>query len=867
MTIRRAAILALTTTLVGSGLVAVAAPAAAAPENAPDNSVEIDLEGSWRFTTGDDLAYADPNFDDTAWENIEVPGDGAPFVDYDGFAWYRLSFTLPVEAEGANLVASLGFLDDVDEAYLNGVRIGGSGSLPPNAKSQWFEKRLYPVPAAAPVFGGENTIAVRLYDMNGGGGWYQGPVGIYSKDAVRENVYGITGDAASTEQVAAVERVLSAQKAALAASDADAYLATLSADYNHDGRNKDRREREIRSWIEQAGPLTLVDSEVEVVVTDTGLVVDTNRTISGSMEGGPFDFQPKTQQFLVIDPETALETGNHSRFFGDFVDSALEAKRRSYQVYLPPSYYTEADREYPVVYLLHGINGGSKEWEPRDFGTELDQLYTTGGLAESIVIMPDGESLWYADTSTDPWRSMFLQEMMPQVDAEFRTLDDPDFRALSGVSMGGFGAFSIGLDNPDLFTSIASHIGSLSYNPNGITPIAQATEMTADELTHYSLYFDACEFDEYRFDDAARSMDAVLTEKGVPHTFAVYPEGNHSDACWMPRIADSFGSHSDHFRAAGLVEDAIAPNVTLTLTPTENAAGWVNSPATITATVADNRDSSPMIEYRIGAGAWSPYVEPLALADDGVVDVDVRATDDAANVGQATRTVKLDGTAPTVAATVDGRTLTVTADDALSGIDTVEYAVGDGAFIEYSVPVTLPMDAATVRVRAVDAAGNVSQEGSASPAEGPPSTAPVAAGEASLTPQAKGGISLSDSTLTPGQQFTITLDRTRAGEYVAAFVYSTPASLGGWRLVAANGTINATMPTAIAAGSHRIAVQDVDGVVIGWADVTVAVEGAAARDPRLAMTGGADVTPALTAAGLLLLLGAVLVMARRRRLA
>ena len=167
MTIRRAAILALPALLVGSGLVAGAAPAAAAP----DNSVSIDLAGSWQFSTGDDLAWADPAFDDSAWSIIQVPGDGAPFANYDGFAWYRLTFDLPAEAQGSNLVASLGFLDDVDEAYLNGVRIGGSGSLPPNAKSQWFEKRLYPVPASAPVFGGENTIAVRLYDMNGGGGW------------------------------------------------------------------------------------------------------------------------------------------------------------------------------------------------------------------------------------------------------------------------------------------------------------------------------------------------------------------------------------------------------------------------------------------------------------------------------------------------------------------------------------------------------------------------------------------------------------------------------------------------------------------------------------------------------------------------
>jgi LPXTG-motif cell wall-anchored protein len=557
LTARRVTALVTAAVLAGSGLAAAAAaPAAAAPA---EQTVSIDLAGSWQFTLGDDPAYADPAFDDSTWTPITVPGDGTPFASYDGFGWYRLDFDLPAGASGANLVASLGFLDDVDEAFLNGVKIGGSGVMPPNAKSQWFEKRLYPIPAAAPNFGGENTLAVRLYDMSGGGGWYQGPVGIYSKDAVRENVYGIVGEPASAAQVALVERSLAAQKAALASGNVDAYLATLAVDYNHDGRDSVRRAAELRGWLAQSGSLSLVDSEVEVLVSDGRLVVDSNRTISGTRAGAAYDYQPKTQQFLEFDAQTGLEVGNHSRFFSDFVDSALEGKRRAFQVYLPPSYYSQPARDFPVVYLLHGINGGSKEWEPRDFDAELDALYVGGGLAESIVVMPDGESLWYSDSASDPWRSMFLQEMVPLVDREFHTIADAGFRALSGVSMGGFGAFSIGLQNPGMFSSIATHIGSLNYTPVGQTPVALATAMTAEQLGHYRLYFDACEFDDYRFDEGARSMHAVLEAKGVEHTWEVYPEGRHNDACWMPHIAASFGSHSAHFRAGGLVEAPVPP--------------------------------------------------------------------------------------------------------------------------------------------------------------------------------------------------------------------------------------------------------------------------------------------------------------------
>ncbi|WP_245612603.1 alpha/beta hydrolase-fold protein, partial [Actinotalea ferrariae] len=626
---------ALAVALAGAVLPAQAAAPSAVAAAPDETSVSLDLSGTWRFQLGDDPAFADPAFDDSTWTELQVPEvQGAPQFDtYDGFAWYRLTFDLPAGAEGANLVASLGFLDDVDEAFLNGVRIGGSGSMPPNAQSQWFERRLYPVPAEAPVFGGSNTLAVRIYDMDGGGGWYQGPVGLFSKDAVRSEVYGVEGPLADDATTAWATALLDRQAAALAAGDVDAYLATLTADYVHDGRDLDRRERELRTWLEQSGgTLTLSDTGVEVVeAADGRLIVDTNRTITGTRDGQPYTFDEAGQEFLVLDRASRLEAGNRSRFFRDHVDSALEGDRREFVTYLPPSYFAEPDREYPVVYLLHGFNGGSREWEPRDMDARLDELFTTGGLEESIVVMPDGESLWYVDHADGvPWRSMFLTEMLPHVAAEYRTVEAREFRGLSGISMGGFGAYSIGLANPDLFSSLASHMGALNIPAAflGIReetptppPTAVAAAMTTEQLARHTYFLDACEFDGFAFDDTVRTFSATLTAKGVDHTAVVYPEGIHNDDCWLPHIDDSFGLHTAQVRAA----------------------------------------------------------------------------------------LEADTTAPTLTASVDGRTVTLAGDDDLA-LARLEYAVNrnDGTFELYTGPITLRDRAATLRVRAVDAAGNVS---------------------------------------------------------------------------------------------------------------------------------------------------------------
>ncbi len=127
--------------------------------------------------------------------------------------------------------------------------------------------------------------------------------------------------------------------------------------------------------------------------------------------------------------------------------------------------------------------------------------------------------------------------------------------------MGGHGAFTIGWSHWKMFSSIASHMGALSLPPLAGTPEDQAEN--ADQapnaqvnrrkpmfLQRFTYFFDACEEDDFKFDDAARVMDGQLTSKQVRHRTVIYPEGRHNDECWVPRLYKSFDLHSDSFRAA-----------------------------------------------------------------------------------------------------------------------------------------------------------------------------------------------------------------------------------------------------------------------------------------------------------------------------
>jgi 5'-nucleotidase len=140
-----------------------------------------------------------------------------------------------------------------------------------------------------------------------------------------------------------------------------------------------------------------------------------------------------------------------------------------------------------------------------------------------------------------------------------------------------------------------------------------------------------------------------------------------------------------------------------------------------------------------------------------------------------------------------------------------------------------------------------------------PALPAVSAPESALTPQLHNAITTDKSDYVAGGAITINVGVAHSGEFVSVWARSTPVQLGGWLQVDAQGNVSTTLPTNLSAGVHRIIVQDADGNVLGWTDITVT----AATSSVLAVTG-TDTTPWLFAAGFLLLLGVSLLLKRRR---
>jgi len=163
--------------------------------NAQDLDRLLNLRGDWKFSIGDNTKWAEVNYDDSSWEEIYVPRrwESEGFNGYDGYAWYRTKFSGDeLEKEGAHYLR-LGYIDDVDEVFFNGVKIGFSGGFPPNYYTAWNAEREYRIPNELLNYNGDNVIAVRIYDKGGEGGIYSGEVGLLVADEAYNETYSLEG--------------------------------------------------------------------------------------------------------------------------------------------------------------------------------------------------------------------------------------------------------------------------------------------------------------------------------------------------------------------------------------------------------------------------------------------------------------------------------------------------------------------------------------------------------------------------------------------------------------------------------------------------------------------------------------------------
>jgi endo-1,4-beta-xylanase len=160
-------------------------------------------------------------------------------------------------------------------------------------------------------------------------------------------------------------------------------------------------------------------------------------------------------------------------------DSQAAGEKVSYLLYLPPGYEKNPDRRYPVVYWLHGI-GGNQTGMPK-FCERVTQAIEAGKAPPMIFVMANGMvDSFYCDAlnAPRPVETVIIKELIPHIDATWRTLASREGRMIEGFSMGGFGAARLGFKYPDLFGSISIIDGALL----GLDTIKQRHRVQFDRI-------------------------------------------------------------------------------------------------------------------------------------------------------------------------------------------------------------------------------------------------------------------------------------------------------------------------------------------------------------------------------------------------
>lgn len=183
---------------------------------------------------------------------------------------------------------------------------------------------------------------------------------------------------------------------------------------------------------------------------------------------------------LVICAENSgkskIEMGNY--------DSSIIGEKWKYRIYLPKSYYTDEKKTYPVLYLLHGHGGTSLDWQSKGKIKEtLDELTENGKIPEIIAVMINGKNSWYVNGKVK-MEDAIIKEMIPYIEKTYRIKSEKQYRAIGGLSAGGYGTLRFILKYPEMFS------GGIILSPAAYedVPPKSSSAMMVEPFTENDLF-------------------------------------------------------------------------------------------------------------------------------------------------------------------------------------------------------------------------------------------------------------------------------------------------------------------------------------------------------------------------------------------
>lgn len=271
---------------------------------------------------------------------------------------------------------------------------------------------------------------------------------------------------------------------------------------------------------------------------------------------------------------------NEGQIIENFIiKSAILHEDMKCSIYLPPGYNLSV-RSYPVTYLLHGFTDDQTAWT--QFGEVqhiTDNGIRDGKIASMIIVMPDAKKTYYMNNIEGKYsyEDYFFKELIPYIEGHYRCRAAKEFRAICGLSMGGFGSLLYSLHHPNMFSACSAlspavrtdnEIDSMDYDEfmNRYSTALGDVKDTAKRITNFwnnnsilymvqhmpenqknkvRFYID-CGDDDFLFRGNS-TLHMLMRENEIEHEYRVR-DGGHNWAYWRGGLTDALAFISESFR-------------------------------------------------------------------------------------------------------------------------------------------------------------------------------------------------------------------------------------------------------------------------------------------------------------------------------
>ena len=342
---------------------------------------------------------------------------------------------------------------------------------------------------------------------------------------------------------------------------------------------------QVCGWREQDAPSTSSGRALATAGEDAGATVVSPQPLKpcpsrNSVRQSYRNFARRSAgAFLVLFAQIAFAQG---RIDCSSVDSRILKRPVHYCVQVPGR-YDQKDaqgqlRSFPVLYYLHGLGDDEQSFSRSGGWALIEDLREHGKIGDFLIVAPEGGASFYINSGDGKVRysDFFLRELLPYMEKKYRVLPGREGRAITGISMGGYGALRFAFGYPAMFSAVSAQsaalmqisvddlnaaaesrlpvmnaLGGVFGNPIDVAhwrandPFVLGKKNRA-ALKSMAIYFNCGQSDDYGFDKGAGALDRQLTAEGIAHEYRSYP-GRHSINYFLSHLEEVMEFHSREF--------------------------------------------------------------------------------------------------------------------------------------------------------------------------------------------------------------------------------------------------------------------------------------------------------------------------------